>query len=162
MSDFYTEQLVKKRKGAKDMALRILLVILSVLSVAVVFFVPLAIILPVAVIAITVVMFCRLDVEYEYLFVNGDLDIDKIMHKAKRKRIFSAAINDVELLAPANAAELRQYQRAKTYDYSSGVASDRLYALLVKEKGELIKILFEPNQTIVDGIFMMAPRKVVR
>lgn len=162
MNDFYTEQLVKKKKGMKEMMLKVLLIVLSVLSVAVVFFIPFGIIIPVIVIAVTVLMFFKLDVEYEYLYVNGDLDIDKIMHKAKRKRIFSVNVNDVELLAPVNSGELRQYQRAKTYDYSSGVPSDRSYVLVTKEKGQLIKVLFEPNKVIVDGIFMMAPRKVIK
>ena len=45
-----------------------------------------------------VFLFRRLDLEYEYLYVNGDLDIDKIMGKQKRKRVFSMNVNDLELL----------------------------------------------------------------
>lgn len=107
-------------------------------------------------------MFQRMDVEYEYLFVNGDLDIDKIMHKARRKRVCSVNINDVEILAPADSGDARQYQRAKTQDYTSASGSKNVYALVVNEKGVLKKILFEPNDTIVEGFFLMAPRKVVR
>ena len=40
--------------------------------------------------------------------------------------------------------------------------SKNVYALVVNEKGVLKKILFEPNDTIVEGFFLMAPRKVVR
>lgn len=100
--------------------------------------------------------------EYEYLFVNGDLDIDKIMNKAKRKRMFSANVNDLEILAPADSIEVRQYQKAKTYNYSSGSGQAALYALVVSERGEQKKIIFGPNDTIVEGFYMMAPRKVVR
>lgn len=39
-------------------------------------------------IVIDVLMFRNLNVEYEYVFVNGDLDIDKIMNKARRKGCF--------------------------------------------------------------------------
>ena len=31
----------------------------------------------------------KTDLEYEYLFVNGELDIDMIMSKSKRKRVKS-------------------------------------------------------------------------
>ena len=86
MSDFYTEQLIKKQTTGKDRMIKILLILLTVVSVLIIFIFPFGIILPVALIALDVFMFQRMDVEYEYLFVNGDLDIDKIMHKARRKR----------------------------------------------------------------------------
>lgn len=162
MSDYYTEQLVKKKSNGKDLMIKILLIAATVVSVFVVFMFPLGIILPVIMIALDVFMFQRLDVEYEYLYVNGELDIDKIMHKAKRKRIFSMNVNDLEVLAPVNAGELRQYQRAKSYNYSSGTGTADLYALVVTEKGVQKKIIFEPNETIVEGFYILAPRKVVR
>ncbi|MEF2805691.1 MAG: DUF6106 family protein [Massilistercora timonensis] len=162
MSDYYTEQLIKKQTTMKDVFLKALLVSLSIVSVLIVFLFPLGIIIPVAVIAATVILIRRLDVEYEYLYVNGDLDIDKIMHKAKRKRVFSMNVNDLEVLAPIDAIELRQYQRAKALDYSSGTGRGRLYALVVTEHGQQKKIIFEPNDTIVEGFFLLAPRKVVR
>ena len=161
MSDYYTEQLIKKQTTMKDVFLKALLVSLSIVSVLIVFLFPLGIIIPVAVIAATVILIRRLDVEYEYLYVNGDLDIDKIMHKAKRKRVFSMNVNDLEVLAPIDAIELRQYQRAKALD-SSGTGRGRLYALVVTEHGQQKKIIFEPNDTIVEGFFLLAPRKVVR
>ena len=119
-------------------------------------------VLPILAIVLDVIMFRRLNVEYEYLYVNGDLDIDKIMHKAKRKRVFSMNVNDLEMLAPIDAIELRQYQRAKVLDYSSGTGRGRLYALVVTDHGQQKKIIFEPNDTIVEGFFLLAPRKVVR
>ena len=158
MSDFYTEQLIKKQTTGKDRMIKILLILLTVVSVLIIFIFPFGIILPVALIA----LFQRMDVEYEYLFVNGDLDIDKIMHKARRKRVCSVNINDVEILAPADSGDARQYQRAKTQDYTSASGSKNVYALVVNEKGVLKKILFEPNDSIVEGFFLMAPRKVVR
>ena len=103
-----------------------------------------------------------MNVEYEYLYVNGELDIDIILNKAKRKRKFSAAINDVELLAPAGAPELGQYQNVKVKDFSSGNKQVRRYVLVVTNKGEMTKVIFEPNDTIIEGYSMMAPRKVIR
>lgn len=88
MSDFYTEQLIKKRATAKDMMIKIGLLALTVLSVLILFIFPMGIIAPVVMIARDVFVFRRLDLEYEYLFVNGELDIDKIMNKAKRKKYF--------------------------------------------------------------------------
>lgn len=162
MSDYYTEQLVKKKADAKDRIIKIGLILLTLLSIVIVFFFPLGIILPVLVIILDVFLFRRMNVEYEYLYVNGELDIDIILNKAKRKRKFSAAINDVELLAPAGASELGQYQNVKVKDFSSGNKQARRYVLVVTNKGEMTKVIFEPNDTIIEGYSMMAPRKVIR
>ena len=162
MSDYYTEQLVKKQAGIKDIVIKAALVAVTIVSVLIVFLFPFGIILPVLAVILDVLMFRRLNVEYEYLFVNGDLDIDKIMNKSKRKRVFSMNVSDLEMLAPADAVELRQYQNAKVYDYSSGTGQARVYALITANQGEVKKILFEPNETIVEGFFLMAPRKVIR
>ena len=151
MSDYYTEQLVKKQAGMKDIVIKAALVAVTIVSVLIVFLFPFGIILPVLAVILDVLMFRRLNVEYEYLFVNGDLDIDKIMNKAKRKRMFSANVNDLEILAPADSIEVRQYQKAKTYNYSSGSGQAALYALVVSERGEQKKIIFEPNDTQAAG-----------
>ena len=134
MSDYYTEQLVKKQAGMKDIVIKAALVAVTIVSVLIVFLFPFGIILPVLAVILDVLMFRRLNVEYEYLFVNGDLDIDKIMNKAKRKRMFSANVNDLEILAPADSIEVRQYQKAKTYNYSSGSGTSRpLCACSIRE-----------------------------
>lgn len=162
MDDFYTEQLIKKQTDAKDILKKVGLIALTVLSVLLVFVIPVGIILPVVMIVIDVLMFRNLNVEYEYVFVNGDLDIDKIMNKARRKRMFSVDADQMELLAPAGAVELMQYKKIKTYDYTSGKENAEIYVLIASNKGEKCKILFEPNETIVEGFFVKAPRKVIR
>lgn len=162
MSDFYTEQLVKKQTTMKDVLIKALLVAIAIVSVFVVLMFPVAIIVPVIVIAAVVFLIRRLDVEYEYLYVNGDLDIDKIMHKAKRKKVFSTNISSMELLAPEGADELNQYRNARILDYSSGRTDVKRYVLVVAENGQVTKLVFEPNDTIIEGIFLMAPRKVKR
>lgn len=162
MSDFYTEQLVKKQATMKDVFIKAFLVALAIVSVFVVLMFPVAIIVPVVVITAVVFLIRRLNVEYEYLYVNGDLDIDKIMNKAKRKRVFSTNISSMELLAPEGADALNQFRNAKVLDFSSGMADAKRYVFVVAENGQVTKMIFEPNEEIVEGIFLMAPRKVVK
>lgn len=162
MNDYYTEQMVKKQTDMKDIVIKAVLVAATIVSFLIIMMYPIGLILPIVMIALDVFMFGRLKVEYEYLFVNGDLDIDKIMNKSKRKKQFSMNVADMELLAPADAVELRQYQNARVLDYSSRSGQGKTYALIVSGQGELKKVLFEPNTTIVEGFYMMAPRKVIR
>ncbi len=162
MNDFYTEQLVKKQTTAKDVAVKAFLVSLAIVSVLAVFLFPLAILVPIVVIFVVVALMRRMNVEYEYLYVNGDLDIDKIINRSKRKRVFSTPISNMELLAPEGSPELAQYRNGIVADYSSGVPGEKRYVLVVVEKGQVTKMIFEPNDTIIEGIFLLAPRKVIR
>ena len=140
--------------------IKILLILLTVVSVLIIFIFPFGIILPVALIALDVFMFQRMDVEYEYLFVNGSLDIDKIMAKSRRKNMFSMEMTDLEMMAPSGSPELRPYQGLKGTDYSSGMPGADTYELIVVNNGEKKKIIFEPNKAVCEGLKMLAPRKV--
>jgi len=162
MSDFYTEQLIKKQADMKDMVIKAVLVAVAIVSVLMVFIMPMGLIFPVIVIALVWFLISRLNVEYEYLYVNGDLDIDKIMNKSKRKRIFSTNVKEMELLAPLGCPRLDQFGNVKVINLSSGQADARLYAMIVANGGQTAKLIFEPNDTIIEGLFMLAPRKVVR
>ena len=93
MSDYYTEQLVKKRPDAKDLAIKTGLIVLTVLTVLIVFIFPVGLILPILAIVLDVIMFRRLNVEYEYLYVNGDLDIDHEPGQEK-ENVFHECIRD--------------------------------------------------------------------
>lgn len=162
MNDFYTEQLIKKQADMKDMAVRAVLVAVAIVSVFTVFIFPVGLFFPIIVIALVWFLMTRLNVEYEYLYVNGDLDIDKIMNKSKRKRIFSTNAEEMELLAPVDSPRLAQFGNAKVIDLSSGRADARRYAMVVASNGQTAKLIFEPNDTIIEGLFMLAPRKVER
>ena len=158
MGDFYTEQLVKRQKASSTTLIKAILIILTVLSVVLIFMIPFGIIGPV--ITLDVFLFRSMDVEYEYLFVNGSLDIDKIMAKSRRKNMFSMEMTDLEMMAPSGSPELRPYQGLKGTDYSSGMPGADTYELIVVNNGEKKKIIFEPNKTVCEGMKMLAPRKV--
>ena len=64
------------------------------------------------------------DLEFEYLFVNGELDIDKIMAKSKRKRVKSLNITECDIMAPLNSHRMDYYnsnQKLKVQDFSSEI-----------------------------------------
>ena len=73
MGDLYSELLVKKDKTAKDSLLKYGLIVLTVLAVfAGLIITPLALIIAVALGIACYFVIPKTDVEYEYLFINGD------------------------------------------------------------------------------------------
>ena len=151
MSDSYVECLVKAKQPAWAKILKVLLIALTVLSCLVMFV--FIIFLPVALAAGVGAYFLNMytDLEYEYLYLDKELSVDKIMAKSKRKRVF----------APVYSYHLDNFKnrQVKEKDYSIGevLQPDGRYAMYY-EGGE--KILLSPNEELVKVLKNMAPRKV--
>ncbi|HIQ95220.1 MAG TPA: hypothetical protein IAB26_01530 [Candidatus Limivivens merdigallinarum] len=163
MSDLYIELLVKKKRTATDTILKTLLIALTVIAfLAGLLITPLALIVFVGLLVLDYFKLPGFDLEYEYLYVNGELDIDKIMSKQKRKRVGSFDMKNVEMVAPVKSHELDYYRngKVKVVDYSSGEENANVYAMLVKDDKEQKMVLFEPNQAILDDMRRIAPRAV--
>lgn len=161
MNDFYTEQLVKRKATGKVILAKIGMIILTFLSLILLLRVPFAFILTAVLVAVDIFFFRNMDLEYEYLFVNGELDVDKITARSKRKTVFSTNLDELELLAPTGSSELRLVQAEKTYNFSSMTEGLKTYELIVSQKGQKIKVIFEPNDTILNGFKTLASRKVI-
>ncbi|MDO4632480.1 MAG: DUF6106 family protein [Eubacteriales bacterium] len=165
MSDLYSEEIVKKNPSAKDRLLKVLLPALTVVSAAMALFTGLNLLLLVLTIALIVadaLVIPRLSVEYEYLYVNGELDVDKIMSKQKRKRVYSMEVSELELMAPtsSHALDYHNQQSIKTYDFSSGSADAETFTMIVMKDKERERVIFEPNETMKKDMKRLAPREV--
>lgn len=115
-----------------------------------------------ALIVIVVFMFPKLNVEYEYVFVDGQLDFDKITANSKRKTMLRIDFEQVDIMAPMNSRSLNEYSniQCEQKDYSSGVKSEKVYIIVASHEGKKYRILFEPNETMIEKIKQKSPRKV--
>ena len=52
--------------------------------------------------------------EYEYLYLNGELDIDCIYLKKRREHIGTYKVADMEALFPLDAKRFREYRKDRT------------------------------------------------
>lgn len=164
MSDLYSELLIKKERTAKDAAIKYGMIVLTVLFAAAGLFI--SPILLVAAIALGVACYFVLpktDVEYEYLFVNGELDIDMVMAKSKRKKVMSIDLKEADLVAPLKSHRMDYYNansKMKTKDYSSGNPEHKRFAIIAKSGGENSRIIIEPDEHMAQAIRNSAPSKV--
>lgn len=164
MSDLYTEVIVKRKTPPKDLILKGLLIVatlLAVLSFFIFGFLGLIILLAVGV--ADYFLFPSFNVEYEYLYVNGELDVDKIMSKQKRKRVYSANVRELEIMAPTNSHALDYYnnnREIKTYDFSSLMPDHKTYTMILKGEKGMERVVFEPNDTILQDMKRFSPREV--
>lgn len=162
MSDSYVECLVKAKQPAWAKILKVLLIVLTVLSCLVMFVgVPYFLLVGLAAGAGAYFLNMYTDLEYEYLYLDKELSVDKIMAKSKRKRIGTYSIDRMEVFAPVFSYHLDNFKnrQVKEKDYSIGevLQPDGRYAMYY-EGGE--KIILSPNEDLVKVLKSVAPRKV--
>ena len=162
MSDVYVECLVKAKQSGGAKFLRGLLIAITVIF-GLLTLMGIAIAIVVAVIAGVGAYFANLytDIEYEYLYLDKELVVDKVMAKSKRKRVGTYQVDRIEILAPIKSYHLDNFKNrnVKVTDYSIGeeLKPDLRYALYY-EGGE--KLILSPSEELVKTMRMVAPRKV--
>ena len=161
MNESYVECLVARRPSGGMKALKVALIVLTVIGVllGMIAFPLLIVAAAAAVGAYFASLYSSLG--YEYLYVDKEISVDKILNKSKRKKAEKFEMDRVEIFAPVNSWHLDNYKNRqfKTTDYSSGVAGqpDGGYAIIYN--GER-KILFERNEEMVKAMQAVARRKV--
>jgi len=167
MMDIIKEQAVKKQSTAKNSLLKAgIIVLVFIISIMLFILIP-----TFAPILIAVIIFgayyalSLLDVEYEYIFTNGELDIDCIYSKKRRKRLYSGRVADFELMAhvddKTHSGDFKS--AAETKNYSSGTVTSNTYAFLTVHNGKKLKIIFEPNSEMIQALSTaLSPRKLFK
>ncbi len=102
------------------------------------------------------------NIEYEYIVTNSDFDIDMIIAKRKRKRIFSANCKDFERVDRLDVDKLVRFKsegRNFIHAYGSLRSPDLFYAAL-NYNGLKTVVIFEPDERILDAFKTYIPTKV--
>ena len=165
MMDIFLEYLVKK-KSKEDVIKRVLLILSCVVVIITSFYLFTAIflqyfwILPMlwgAAIYATVILCRNYSLEYEYIFTNGQLDIDVIKGKARRKSMASISCKNIEYMAPYNGENNSNRSTIDAiYDYSRRGK----YYIDYTQGGVPYRLLFQPPEKILTNIKKYNPRNV--
>lgn len=164
MKDVYEEQLVARRPELKYAFYKGLLIFVVIFAALAGFFFHPALLFVAFLLGIGVYYLVQMfDIEYEYLYVNGELDFDKIYAKARRKRVLSVQMEHLEMMAEKDSHHLDslRHSQYKTYDFSSGDETHKVYEMYIHTETELMQIFFEPNDNIIEAIRQISPRKVI-
>lgn len=101
------------------------------------------------------------DVEYEYICTNGDLDIDKITAKSRRKRLISVDLKNVLDFGSLNDKNLNKGY--SIIDATSGESEDESYFIQCKDtKYGMCNVLITPDEDMLEVIKTYLPRTIRR
>ena len=156
MGDVFNEQIVKKHGTFSDNVKRagIAMLIFVIILISFAFLQAFAVFVIAAAVFGGIFLMSYLNIEYEYVYTNGELDIDIIYNRSRRKRLFSAMVKEFEIMAHVeDKTHLRAFDTAQeTISCHSGEIGPNTYAFLATIKGKKAKVIFEPNEKMLKAI----------
>ncbi len=161
MKDSYMEYMVRKKITVKDHLIRISMIVLTV------FFFSLSIVIQPSLIVAGIlaaiayfVVFPSTDLEYEYLYCDKQITVDKIMAQRKRKQAAVYDTDKIELLAPANSFRLKAFEHRtlKEVPLWSLKEDDHVPYVMIYEGNQ--KVILDLPAEFVKLVQNAAPRKV--
>lgn len=101
-----------------------------------------------------------LKMEFEYILIDDDFTIDKIIAKMKRKKVTHYNLNELEevSLYSDDYHERHQHKRYKVKSYVSKLCHDPVYALMFRDGGRFICVLIQADETMIEKIRMRHAR----
>lgn len=164
MNQSYAEACVARKNSASTIALRILMILLIIAGAFVMLMGGIFGLAGAIVIIVMVYLWPKLNVEYEYIFVDGQIDFDRITGKSRRKTMLRIDLEEVDIIAIQGSHSLDPYKNIKCVkmDFSSGSNDAKPYIAIVNKDGKKYMIAFEPNELMLTMIRQKSPRKLAQ
>ena len=169
--DVFIEYMVKKQGTLGELLLKILYAVLAIaiLAAAILFggllgpFSMIATLLGLGAVYGAYYLITSMNVEYEYILTNGEMDVDKIIAKRRRKRITTVNARKFEEFGAyrAEAHAGRDYV-SRIYACESPDAPNNYYAVFTHATMGKTLLVFTPNDRVLDGLRTYIPRQVLR
>ena len=103
----------------------------------------------------TYILMRNMNQEFEYIFTDGEVDIDVIRGKSARKRMITIKPKDVEIMAKASGGVYDGYKSngsiTKKLDFSDGVQNN-MYFVVMNGTGGKKLVLISPSQRLLDSM----------
>ncbi len=158
----YAETHIKRKGTPASVALKITLILaITLLFFLASIFGSIVLMIGVAAAFFVVWYWPRFDVEWEYVFVDGQMDFDKIMGGSTRKTILRIDFDAVELVAKQTSHALDPYREYKIKDFTSLKKDVVPYVIVAKVEKEVYRLHIEPNVKTLNAMKSKAPRKVI-
>ena len=170
----YLEHIVRRAPDTKTSVIKVAIIILSAILMYYVIilcqtFDGLLFLMPLFIAAVGWVghrFYQNFNSEFEYILTDGELDIDKIAAKRRRKRLLNVKTGNYELVAPYNDSNKRDFDAGNfdlTLDVRSSPKAENVWFVIctVKDKGR-VRVLFEPTDAMIAHLRRHIPQKVSR
>lgn len=160
--DNYCEQLVEKKRTGADIAKMVAVSAGLVLGASVCMFgamlfgLTFLVVIAVGLLALGVWLISGMNVEYEYIVTNNELDIDKIIGRRKRKRMITVELGKAVDFGSYPSDE--EADAETTVHATTGLEKNAHYLLVQHNDYGKVKIIFNPNEKLREAIAQEFPK----
>ena len=161
-NDTFVEEAVKVIETAQDKTKKTaatvitLILLVSLVTYSRGFLTIIMAILLIAMAIYTIILYSNKNIEYEYDYTNGSLEIAKIINNEKRKKVVNIESNEVKMVAAVGTNESLKYDHVqlKTYDCSAHDSEQKDYILVAhsEAKGNDFKVIFTPSEKLLNAM----------
>lgn len=163
MGGISKEILIKRKPDLMEQMLKnALIAVMVMLFITGILGNPIMIVVGLLVVLLCYFVFPRFNVEYEYNYFHGEIDVDKIFSKRKRKRMGTYNLEQVVEIVPTGSKELERYRgdgNIKVLDYSSGYIQVPSWTFVIQNENGTQFVRMELDAEVMEEIRMLAPRK---
>ncbi len=166
--DTYCEYIVKKKNGGKEMALRALIVVGAV-ALFIVFMLLGGILRSFSMITTLLafgalyggyLLITNMNIEYEYIVTNGEMDVDKIIARRRRKRMLTVNARTFEKFGTFKEEEhVNENYANRVYACSSPTDPGCYYAVLTHQTMGRVLLVFSPNDHVLETLKTYIPKQ---
>ena len=114
----------------------------------------------------TIILYSNKNIEYEYDYTNGSLEIAKIINNEKRKKVVTIESSEIKMVAAVGTNESLKFDHVqlKTYDCSAHNEEVKDYILVAhsEAKGNDFKVIFNPTDKLLTAMEKYNKRDIYR
>ena len=99
-------------------------------------------------------------IEYEYLYLDRELSVDKIKNQSTRKKVAVYNLSSIEIMAPKGSHRLDSYGNLRVRDFSSETEDGNAFEIVVEGVNGKERIIIDTNESLVKAMKMAIPRCV--
>ncbi len=165
--ELYTEYMVARKKTPIDVIISILTVIcaafISLIALQFIFRPVYGTFVLLAIAALWYGVYFLIgsrSLEFEYCITEGEMDVDVIKGKSRRKHLASIDIRNVEIIAPTTVDYASEYDRRgiqRKIDASKGDNNVTDFFVIFYEKEQLTRLVFTPNESMLEMMKKLNP-----
>lgn len=162
-NDTFVEYIVRRKRGGTELLMKIGAVILALILIALAF-IFLKSFFPFFFAVVIILLFFAFKYtvkEFEYSFINGDVDVDRIDGKRHRKTVLSVNCRDISSMAPCEKGAQIAGDFTQTYDFSEGKSCPGLWYFIVeREDGTRYLVYITPSERLLNAFKLYLGRKM--
>lgn len=162
MNDHYVEVLVRRESEEMMQRKRSVMRISIAVMFGIAFFsaIPIFYILTMLLMIVYYFAIVRANVEFEYFYMNGELEIAKVVNKTRRKNVLAVRDERIKLIVPVESVAQLEYGQLKTVNCAAKSTHQDNYAIIFSNRNVLEKVIITMDDNLLKELTLRMPSKV--